>query len=93
MFNDKDLELFKKRQMTVAQIERQLNYFKAGFPYLRLVAAATVGNGVVKLSEDDENRYESLWNDYVSGDGNILKFVPASGAASMASISSRRRPS
>ncbi len=82
MFNDKDLELFKKRQMTVAQIERQLNYFKAGFPYLRLVAAATVGNGVVKLSEDDENRYESLWNDYVSGDGNILKFVPASGAAS-----------
>ena len=82
MFNDKDLELFKKRHMTVAQIEKQLDYFKTGFPYLKLVSAATVGNGVVKLSEEEEKRYVSLWDEYVSGDGNILKFVPASGAAS-----------
>lgn len=82
MFNDKDLELFKKRQMTVAQIEKQLDYFKTGFPFLKLVSAATVGNGVVKLSEDEENRYISVWNEYISGDADILKFVPASGAAS-----------
>lgn len=82
MFNDKDLELFKKRHMTVAQIEKQLDYFKTGFPYLKLVSAATVGNGVVKLSEEEEKHYVALWDEYVSGDGDILKFVPASGAAS-----------
>ena len=82
MFNDKDLELFKKRHMTVAQIEKQLDYFKTGFPYLKLVCAATVGNGVVKLSEEEEKHYVALWDEYVSGDGDILKFVPASGAAS-----------
>ena len=82
MFTDKDLELFKQRNVTVEQIEEQLNSFKKGFPFLKLVSAATVGNGILKMTEDDEAHYVSVWNEYLSSDGNILKFVPASGAAS-----------
>ena len=39
MFTDKDLELFKQRNVTVEQIEEQLNSFKKGFPFLKLFAA------------------------------------------------------
>ena len=49
MFTDKDLELFKQRNVTVEQIEEQLNSFKKGFPFLKLVSAATVGNGILKM--------------------------------------------
>ena len=82
MFTTKDLDLFKQRNVTVEQIENQLKAFQTGFPFLKLVSAATVGNGILRMTEIDENHYESLWNEYLTTDGNILKFVPASGAAS-----------
>ena len=82
MFNDQDLKLFKERNVTVEQIEAQLNAFKTGFPYLKIVSAATVDNGIMKLSAEEEAHYVSVWNQYLEGDAEILKFVPASGAAS-----------
>lgn len=82
MFTDQDLELFKQRNVTVEQIESQLESFKQGFPFLKLVSAATIDNGIIRVSESDRDRYVKVWDEYLSGTGNILKFVPASGAAS-----------
>lgn len=82
MFNDQDLKLFKERNVTVEQIEAQLDAFKTGFPYLKIVSAATVGNGIMKLSDEEKAHYVSVWNQYLEGNADILKFVPASGAAS-----------
>ena len=82
MFNDKDLDLLNSRNVTVDQINKQLDSFKTGFPYLKLDSAATVGNGIIKLDDKEENEYISLWNEFLAGDGCVLKFVPASGAAS-----------
>lgn len=82
MFTDKDLELFKQRKVSVEQIENQLESFKKGFPFLKLVSAATINNGIIRVSESERDRYVKVWDEYLLGTGNILKFVPASGAAS-----------
>jgi hypothetical protein len=61
-------------------VERQVSYFKKGFPYMKLVKAATIGHGIVKLSEKQLKDYTALYER--AADTDRIKFVPASGAAS-----------
>lgn len=81
-FSPKDLEQISEKGISQSQIERQLDEFKTGFPYLKLEAAAGVGNGIQAIPADAISKYIDLWNQYKMGDKKILKFVPASGAAS-----------
>lgn len=82
MFTEDDLKQIKERNLSVEQIESQLESFRKGFPFLKIVSAATVGNGIVKLQGEEENHYIDVWNRYLESGAGILKFVPASGAAS-----------
>jgi len=69
--------------MTVEQVSEQLNRFIEGFPFLVIKAAATEGNGIVKLTDAETDEYIAKWDAYTHGGGKrIAKFVPASGAAS-----------
>ena len=77
-----DLDQLKQKGISQAQIERQLDEFKTGFPFLKLEAAASIGKGIVSPSEDDIKKYIDSWNEYKKGGKEIMKFVPASGAAS-----------
>lgn len=77
-----DLDQLKQKGISQAQIERQLDEFKTGFPFLKLEAAASIGKGIVTPSEDDIKKYIDSWNEYKKGGKKIMKFVPASGAAS-----------
>ena len=77
-----DQELLKKKGITESQLAEQLESFKTGFPFLRLKAAAGIGNGILKPTEKDEQAYMKAWDDYLAGSHRITKFVPASGAAS-----------
>lgn len=81
-FSPKDLEQISEKGITQSQIERQLDEFKTGFPYLKLETAASVGKGIKSIAAGDISKYIDLWNQYKMGDKKILKFVPASGAAS-----------
>ncbi len=82
MFTEHDLQQIKDHNLTVEQVEHQLDDFKNGFPFLKLVGAATIGDGVQKLDEGKEAELIGEWESYLAAGGNILKFVPASGAAS-----------
>ena len=82
MYTNKDLELLEEKGISRSQIETQLDYFKNGFPYLKIVSAARIGNGILKIDEADENIYLQKWNNYLNSNKTITKFVPASGAAS-----------
>ncbi len=67
--------------ISVEQVERQVNQFKTGFPYSDLIAPATIGNGIVKFSDTEVQELIKQFNEdkqYY----DILKFIPASGAAS-----------
>ena len=82
MFNEKDLAQFEAKGITASQVESQLELLKKGFPFLELDAAASVGNGIIAVEEDDCRDYIKTWDTYCGSGHRILKFVPASGAAS-----------
>ncbi|MBO4593419.1 MAG: DUF4301 family protein [Bacteroidaceae bacterium] len=79
---NQDLKQIALRGISPEQIENQLNQFRTGFPFLRLQAAAAVGNGIVAPSDAERRDYVSLWEQYKKEGHRIVKFVPASGAAS-----------
>ena len=82
MLSEKDLKQLAQKGITEEQIETQLEEFKTGFPFLKLKAAASIEDGIVATSEADKQAYEEAWNKYKKEGHKIVKFVPASGAAS-----------
>ena len=82
MFTPSDLAQLQARGISVEKAEKQLQSFATGFPELDIVSAASVGNGVLNPSEEEINAYVKAWQDYLDEGHTVLKFVPASGAAS-----------
>lgn len=82
MITTKDKEQLKLKGISEASFEEQLNHFKTGFPYLKISAAASVEKGIVRPDEAQLAELEQEWQNYVEEGHTILKFVPASGAAS-----------
>lgn len=82
MFTPEDLAQLEAKGITQEQVEKQLECFRTGFPYLRLHAAATVPEDILTLTPEEQEQYLQIWNDYKSQGHKITKFVPASGAAS-----------
>ena len=83
MLTHEDKELLAKKGITEKQIEEQLACFEKGFPYLQLAAAASVDNkGIMIADADAQKKYLAAWDAYKDSDKKIVKFVPASGAAS-----------
>ena len=82
MLTQQDLEQIAKRGISEKQIETQLKQFETGFPFLKLEAAAAVGNGIIAPNEEERQKYVAAWQQYKAEGKRIVKFVPASGAAS-----------
>ncbi|UKK50145.1 DUF4301 family protein [Prevotella sp. E13-17] len=82
MLSEKDLKQIAQRGISQEQIETQLKEFETGFPFLRLEAAAAVGNGILSPTADERQSYVKAWEDYKAEGHRVVKFVPASGAAS-----------
>lgn len=80
-FSDKDLKQIEARKSDVNTIEAQIQNFRSGFPYINAVRAATIGDGIIRLSEEDLEKYVSFFDSQASKKA-LVKFVPASGAAS-----------
>jgi hypothetical protein len=82
MFSQQDIDLIREKGITEAQIDAQLRHFREGFPYLPIEAAASVEKGIMRVTEEEEKVYLDAWNEYLKSERKIVKFVPASGAAS-----------
>ena len=82
MITTQDKELLAKKGITEAQIAEQLACFQTGFPYLKLDAAASIEKGILAPDAEEKNAYLAAWDAYKNTDKIIVKFVPASGAAS-----------
>ncbi len=82
MLNNNDLQQIAKRGITEEQVNHQLEQFKTGFPFLRLEAAASIGHGVLAPTDEERKKFIDCWNQYKAEGHQIVKFVPASGAAS-----------
>lgn len=79
MFTERDFKQLKERGIDVKEAEKQYNYLRKGFPFMKLAKAATIKNGIRKLSDQQLKNYIDLYEK--SGSLKKLKFVPASGAA------------
>ena len=82
MFSTKDKKQIESRGSELHKVLGQIENFKTGFPYLQLIDAATVGNGIIRLNETDLEKAVGLYEEKVVHGIRPLKFIPASGAAS-----------
>ncbi|OQX99933.1 MAG: NAD metabolism ATPase/kinase [Bacteroidetes bacterium 4572_117] len=80
-WTEKDLIQFKSKNIDKEHVDTQINNFKKGFPFMEITKAATVGDGLLQLDEEQVEKYIRKYN-YESTKLKIVKFVPASGAAS-----------
>ena len=79
-FSNTDIEQIKNHGLTVDAVMAQLADFARGFPYTKISRPATVGDGITELSDADIAQYTEIYN-AATHDHKIVKFVPASGAA------------
>lgn len=79
---EKDLELLEKKGISEEKLNEQLEMLAAGFPFLKIEAAATVGNGITPLTPELTETASKIWEEFLGKGGKVVKMVPASGAAS-----------
>ncbi|MBR4989203.1 MAG: DUF4301 family protein [Bacteroidaceae bacterium] len=82
MISKADQLLLSKKGISAEQVAEQLKTFKTGFPFLKIKDAATIGKGVLNPADNETDGYLAVWDNYCAAGNAILKFVPASGAAS-----------
>lgn len=81
-FTSDDLKQLQNHGISTEQVEAQLARFRNGFPYLRLEGACEKGRGIMPVDSDIIKACAARWEGFLNDGGDVLKFVPASGAAS-----------
>lgn len=80
-FTPEDLEFMCQRGSNPETVQQQLETFQRGFDFADLDRAATIGDGILQLDEDLMEELVADYDDMIEGH-KVVKFVPASGAAS-----------
>ncbi len=81
MFSNKNFEQIQSKGIEIETINQQINNFKKGFPFADLVKPATPGDGILTFGKDTIEKIIKFY-EYNSKNVRVIKFVPASGAAS-----------
>lgn len=77
-----DSEHLASKGISEEKLQSQLKMLKEGFPFLKLASAATIGNGIVEVTDAIEKDSMKIWDEFLADGGKVVKMVPASGAAS-----------
>ena len=80
MFNEQDLARIRAHGLTPEAVELQIENFKRGFPPLRILRAAAPDDGIL-MPAPQELAAAARRYDEAAKRLDIVKFVPASGAA------------
>jgi len=80
MLNQKQLEQIRNLGIDEEMINSQVKIFKDGFNYANLSKPATLGDGIIKASDKDIEKWTKIYDEFAVN-SRIEKFVPASGAA------------
>lgn len=76
--NTADLELLAQKNISKETLEQQIETFKSGVPFVNIIDSATIDNGIHTISDANQKMYI---NYYDSSKAKVVKFTPASGAA------------
>jgi hypothetical protein len=81
MLSKSNIEQLKSQGKDVKKVEAQIENFVKGFPFMQVDRPAKIGDGIIQLTDKDLKRAVDFYDDTL-GEYKIVKFVPASGAAS-----------
>ena len=82
MLSPSDELTLENKGIDKTTVQEQLNAFATGFPYLEIKNAAEPGKGVIRMNENEISETLDCWEKYLQTNVSVIKFVPASGAAS-----------
>ncbi|WP_310991433.1 DUF4301 family protein [Aequorivita marina] len=80
MFTEKNIAQIKTNGLSEANVMDQLQIFKDGIPFANVVKPAAAGNGIQVLSVEEQQHFANVF-EAKKDKLDLLKFVPASGAA------------
>ncbi len=80
MFTEKDIVFLNKKGIAIDEAKSQLKALIQGVPYANVVTPATLGNGIETFTEAEQKELAGIY-EKVRKETDIVKFVPASGAA------------
>ena len=80
MFTEKNLQQIHNHGLSEAKVLRQLQIFKEGIPFANVVEPASADNGIAVFSKREQQDFDKLF-EAKKDKLDLLKFVPASGAA------------
>ena len=80
-FSEKDILQIDEKGISTKEVEEQIEIFKRGNIKVNITEAATVGNGISKIESTEKHELIEFY-DSEKNNHSVLKFVPASGAAS-----------
>lgn len=82
MFTNDDIHQIENKGISRSLIEKQIDNFRKGFPFLKLIWPATIEDGIISLAGDKIRKAGDLYLKRIREGLQPVKFVPASGAAS-----------
>ena len=81
MLNKEDIAQIEARGKAVEEVLSEIETFKSGIPFVSLSRHASPGDGIVAINESELDRLSKIF-DEAAATGRMMKFTPASGAAS-----------
>ena len=78
-FTPQDIEQIEKHGLNLDTVMRQLADFESGFPYADIISPATLSHGIMD-ADSQIDKYREIYHKN-KDNYKIVKFVPASGAA------------
>ncbi len=80
--SEADKALLAAKGISEEKLNGQLERFRTGFPYLKIDSAAQLGAGITAMDDELRLACTTRWDKFLADGGDVVKFVPASGAAS-----------
>ena len=79
-FSQQDINQIEQHGLNIKDINKQIENFKSGFPFVNIIRPAAVNDGIYEYSDSEITKYITEYENYAKTH-RIMKFVPASGAA------------
>ncbi len=78
MITSEDLKQLKKNGISKDSVEDQIEFFKKGQVFQKILSPAISGKGIMVLNNEEQDYLKNIYENFT---GETVKFVPASGAA------------
>ena len=81
MLTKQDLQQIESLGISEAMVEHQMEQHRKGFPYLKLQAAASIGNGIMATTTKESDAFLVELERYQAEGRRDVQLVTATGAA------------